>query len=82
MQENQEKRASESEKAIGVGQKRRPLLDLERCAILTAYVLLTGLLGFMSVESIAVMNSRLHIKDPMSYLKGKEQGANKQMMMK
>jgi hypothetical protein len=44
---------------------------MERCAIFAAYLILTGLLGFMSVDSIAVINSRLHIGDPVSYLKGK-----------
>jgi hypothetical protein len=48
-----------------------PPLDMERCAIFVAYLILTGLLGFMSVDSIAVINSRLHIGDPVSYLKGK-----------
>jgi Zn-dependent protease len=64
--------ANDSAKKTAACPKIKPRTDFERCAILVAYLLLTGLLAFMSVESFAVTNARLHVKSPFNYLKGKE----------
>jgi len=58
--------------------RRNSKFDMERLALFSAYLILTGLLGFMSVDSVAVLNERLHIKNPLAYLKGHEESTKDQ----